>query len=291
MKNYFANKKAIILFILPAFLIFTVFIILPAVLSVYYSLFDWNGVGTMTFRGLKNYAELFLQNKDGFPKTLNHAMWIAIASVGIQLPLSFYFASVLARGVRGTRFYLTVFFIPVIISSTVIAQLWLKIYNGDYGLLNSFLRFAGLDFLAKSWLVKPKYALPVVIVPILWQYVGYHMLLMYTAIKNIPDDIFDAARIDGASHFQIAWSITLPNIRPILRVCIIFAVVGSLKSYDIIFMMTKGGPIGATEVPTTLMVETLFTAHRYGYGSAMAVIIIALCFLCSILIRKFFKAE
>ena len=232
-----------------------------------------------------------MNNTDGFTSAVWHAGLIALASVFIQLPLSFCFASILARRVRGERFYLTVFFIPVIISSTVVAQLWLKIFNGSYGLLNYLLTAVGLEKWTRAWLAKPQTALPAVIIPIIWQYVGYHMLLMYTAIKGLSSDIFEAARIDGATNFQTAIRITLPNIRPIIRVCVIFAVIGSLKSYDIIFMMTKGGPIGATEVPTTLMVETLFTAQRYGYGSAMAVIIILLCFLLSLLIKKFFKVE
>ena len=118
----------------------------------------------------------------------------------------------------------------------------LKIFNGSYGLLNYLLTAVGLEKWTRAWLAKPQTALPAVIIPIIWQYVGYHMLLMYTAIKGLSSDIFEAARIDGATNFQTAIRITLPNIRPIIRVCVIFAVIGSLKSYDIIFMMTKADP-------------------------------------------------
>jgi len=291
MNRLLRNRTAIVLFMLPATLIFLMFIIVPTISSIWYSLQDWNGFGEATFVGLKNYKALFVHNKDGYIEALGHALIIAIGSLCIQLPISFFFATTLARGVRGERFYLTVFFIPVILSSTVIAQLWLKIFNGQYGLLNELLAFVGMEEVAKAWLANPKTALPAVLVPILWQYIGYHMLLMYTAIRGLSSDMLEAARIDGASNFKIAVRVILPNIKPILRVCVIFAVVGSFKTYDIIHIMTKGGPVGATEVPTTLLVETLFSSYQYGYGSAMAVVIIIICFLTSALIKKFFKTE
>ena len=134
-------------------------------------------------------------------------------------------------------------------------------------------------------------AMIAVIVPILWQYVGYHMLLMYTAIKTIPHDIYEAALIDGANRVQTAFRITIPLIKPILKVCATFAIVGALKSFDLIFAMTQGGPMGKTDVPSTLMVETVFRSNQFGYGSSMAIIIIAMCFASSLLIKKFFRVD
>jgi raffinose/stachyose/melibiose transport system permease protein len=291
MNKTLCDKKAIVVFLLPASLFFAVFIVIPACVSLYYSLNSWNGIGAKIWCGLHNYVKLFVNNQDGFAASMVHAVWIAVASVFIQLPISLFFAIVLARGVRGERFYITVFFIPVVISTTVIAQLWAKIYHPTIGLLNVFLRAVGLGSWARSWLAEPKLALIAVIVPILWQYVGYHMLMMYTAIKAIPQDLFEAAQIDGAGPWHMAFHITIPLIRPILKVCITFAIVGSLKSFDLIYAMTQGGPMGATDVPSTVMVETIFRGNQFGYGSAMAMMIIFMCLLSSLLVKKFFRVE
>lgn len=291
MNRMLRDKKAILFFLAPALLMFVTFIIIPSCVSFYYSLTKWNGIGEKTFVGFQNYVNLFVNNKDGFPDTMKHAIWIALGSVFIQLPVSLFFSIVLARGVRGERFYVTTFFIPVVISTTVIAQLWAKIYHPTIGLLNTTLTSLGLESWTRIWLADPKTAMIAVIVPILWQYVGYHMLLMYTAIKTIPRDIYEAALIDGANRVQTAFRITIPLIKPILKVCVTFAIVGALKSFDLIFAMTQGGPMGKTDVPSTLMVETVFRSNQFGYGSSMAIIIIAMCFASSLLIKKFFRVD
>jgi len=128
-----------------------------------------------------------------------------------------------------------------------------------------------------------------VIVPVLWQYIGYHMLLMYASARSISEEVFEAARIDGANGIQMAFRITIPLMKPILKVCVTFAVVGSLKNFDLVYVMTGGGPAGASQLPSTLMVETIFSRNMYGYGSSMAIFIILECFVFAWLIRKAFR--
>ena len=289
MKNIFADKKAIFLFMLPATLFFLLIIVLPVILSGYYSTLDWNGFGMAKFIGIDNFKELFINNKDGFPKAVMNSLFFLVVSLVIQIPISLILALVLANGIKGEGFFRTVFFIPVVLATVVIGQLWMKIYNPDYGLLNTFLRAIGLGKWAKAWLGETSTALGASFVPILWQYVGYHMLLLYAAIKTISPDIYEAAQIDGASSRKIATKITIPLIIPMLKVSTILSVTGSLKVFDLVFVLTNGGPAGASEVPSTLMVKSIFNSYRYGYGSAMAVFIIIECFIFTALARGIFS--
>lgn len=289
MNRVLSNKKAVFIFLLPALVLFLTIIIAPIFMSVTYSLTEWDGIGKKVFTGFDNYKELFLTNSDGFWRAVKNSLIFAAGSVFVQLPISLILALILARGVKGERFYVSVYFIPVLISTVVIGQLWMKIYNPQYGLLNTVLRSMGLEQLTGNWLGDTKKVIFAVIVPVLWQYIGYHMLLMYASVRSISEEIFEAARIDGANGIQTALHITIPLMKPILKVCVTFAVVGSLKNFDLVYVMTGGGPAGASQLPSTLMVETIFSRNMYGYGSSMAIFIILECFLFAWLIRGAFR--
>ena len=291
MKKMRSNKLNIILFLLPALILFLGILIAPIILSGYYSLFDWNGFGAKTFIGINNYKELFTSRAIGFMKALKNSLLLAALSVGIQLPLALWLALKLGRGVKGERFFLSVYFIPVLISTVVIGQLWLKIYNPSYGVLNVLLRKLGLDSLTRTWLGDKKTALGAAFVPILWQYVGYHMLLMYAGVRSVPPELTEAAMLDGATNSQVNRFIVLPYIKPIIKISVIFAVTGSLKSFDLIYVLTNGGPVHSTEVPSTLMISMLFLRNRYGMGSTIAILLIVLCFAFALIINAIFRGE
>lgn len=291
MKKMFGNKLHIILFLLPALLLFLGILIAPIILSGYYSFFDWNGLGEKIFIGFSNYKELFTSNAIGFMKALGNSLLLAALSVCIQLPLALGLALALGKGIKGERAFLSIYFIPVLISTVVIGQLWLKIYNPSYGILNVFLRKIGLDNLAKIWLGTKETALGAVFVPTLWQYVGYHMLLMYAGVKSVPPELREASMLDGASDSQVNRFIVIPYIKPIIKISVIFAITGSLKSFDLIYVLTNGGPLHSTEVPSTLMINMLFLRNRYGMGSAIAVMLIILCFGFALLINAVFKED
>ena len=244
-----------------------------------------------TFVGMENFYNLFFGIGSKFPKSVVNSLLYAAVSIFIQLPISLLLALVISSGVKFENFYRCVYFIPVIISTVVIGQLWMKIYHPDYGLLNMALRGLGLDSWTRSWLGDKSTALIACFVPILWQYIGYHMLLYYGAIKSISTDIYEAARIDGASGVRTAFSITIPLIKPMIKTSATFSLIGSLKVFDLIFVLTNGGPAGATEVPSTLMYKTIFKSLHYGEGSAMAIFIILECVVMSLLLQKLFKTE
>ena len=235
---------------------------------------------------------------------LGHALILAALSTFIQLPLALIIALKLSKGIRGERAYLSIYFMPVLISTVIIGRLWMNIYDpGQAGLLNAGLRALGIDKwlfpaitngitssklpFTGQWTGFRETALLAAFIPILWQYVGYHMLLMYAGIKGVPADLLEAAQLDGCTEGQVNRFIIIPYIKPILKVCVIFAVTGSLKSFDLVYALMKD--TSRAELPSTLMYKLLFLHQRYGLGSAVAVVLIILCFLFAVLISLAFR--
>ena len=287
MERALRDKKAILFFTLPAVVWFLSIVVVPVTLSVSYSFLRWDGITTPSFLGIQNYQNLM---KDSlFLKSMGNSLALAAASVLIQLPISMILAQILASGMKGERFFLNALFIPVIISSTVIGQLWKKIYHPNYGLLNALLNGLGLETLANNWLGSSDTVLTACLIPMVWQYIGYHMLLYYSSTKGISPDIFDAARVDGASKWQISTRIVLPMILPMIQASTIFAIVGSLKSFDMIFILTNGGPNHASEVPALTMYQKIFSSNQYGYASAISIVIILECLLFTVIVQWIFK--
>lgn len=287
MEKALRNKKAILFFVLPGLVWFSLVVLVPIFQSFQYSFWQWNGITEPKNVGFANYQSIFTDPL--FYKSVVNSLLLAGASIFIQLPISMFLALILAKGVRFEGFYRTVYFIPVIISSTIIAQLWMKVYHPNYGLLNTFLAAVGLESWQRPWLADPECALTAVFVPMIWQYVGYHMLLFYAAAKSISPDIREAAMVDGANERTIAFRIIIPMIVPMIKASVIFALIGSLKSFDLIYILTKGGPLHATEVPTMLMYTEIFTNSRYGPASAIAIFIVLECMLLTLAIQKIFK--
>ena len=319
MNKAFSNKRSIVLFMTPAALVFLAVMIIPIFATGYYSTLEWDGIGDATFVGIKNYISLLLDNKYEFWQSVGHSFIVLFLSVFVQETIAMVLALILAKGVKGESFFRTAFFIPMVVSTVVIAQLFLKIYNPNYGLLNTMLESLGLGRWANEWLGDPKIAIWAVFIPLIWQYIGYHMLLFYGAIKSLSTDILEAARIDGAGQWDTFWKIVMPNVRPawltlillsvqnlwnyfqistriilplivpMIETCVVLAVVGSLKTFDFVYVMTNGGPVGATEVPSTIMYDLLINRSVYGEGSAAAVFIVVECLLFTVVLRYAFK--
>jgi raffinose/stachyose/melibiose transport system permease protein len=287
-----SHSLAIFLFLLPALILFVGLLIAPIIMSLYYSFFDWNGLKALNpsedFLGFGNYTILFGERIQ-FGKALINSLILAGLSVFVQLPVSLALALALGKKIKGERVFLSIYFMPVLISTVVIGQLWLKIYNPEYGILNTFLRAIGVLEGDIRWLGEKNLALGAVFAPTLWQYVGYHMLLLYAGVKSVSPELREAAKLDGATDGQVNRFVVIPSIKPIIKVSVIFAVTGSLKSFDLIYVLTNGGPMKATEVPSIIMIRELFLKNKYGVGSAIAVLLILLCFFFAILIGAIFK--
>jgi raffinose/stachyose/melibiose transport system permease protein len=269
---------------LPAFLLYGLFFVLPFLRTLYNSLFDWNGIGTWRFVGLANYVQLAHDELFG-RGILRVALWAALAvlfKVGIALVL----ASMLRIPIRGERFFSAAFFVPVVISSAAIGLLFTLLYDADVGLLNIILRGVGLGALARNWLGEEDTALYAVIAVPIWHTIGYFFVILLAALRNAPNEVYEAARIDGAGARAIFRHITIPMAWPVLQVCIVLAITAALKSFDYVFIMTKGGPGTVTEVPATYMYKTIFVNLQVGYGTAMATTIFLIALTATLLVRR-----
>ncbi len=173
----------------------------------------------------------------------------------------------------------------MLLSSVAIAQLWIKIYNPSNGMLNTMLGWIGVEN-PPLWLADPSIVLYSIFIPILWQYAGFYILIYYAALKGIPETIIEAAKIDGASPLQIALRIKLPLIMGVIKVTIVLAVVGSLKYFDLIFVMTGGGPNGASEVMASYMYKLAFGSYNFGYGSAVGFALLVITLIVTYIVRR-----
>ncbi|MBQ9334002.1 MAG: sugar ABC transporter permease [Lachnospiraceae bacterium] len=286
------NKKSkpftIIAFLLPALILFIGILIWPIIASVHHSLYTYPTFSDPgDFVGFKNYTDLFSSQYD-FGRAILNALILAALSVFIQLPLSLGLALMLGKGIKGERFYLSVYFAPVLISAVVIGMLWEKIYNPIYGLVTKAAEALSISVPPEGLLGNPKTALLAVFIPTIWQYVGYHMLLMYAGIKGVSPELREAAKLDGATDGQVNRYVVIPAIKPIIKVSIIFAITGSLKSYDLIKVFAKDAYNCSYKVPSLLLVRYAFH-NAGGIASAIAVIMIIMCFGFAILINWLFK--
>lgn len=277
-----SNKKIIALYVLPALLVIMAVVYIPIILTAYYGLNEWNGIGAMTFIGLDNYQALLSDGK--FWDSAWHSLLLAVFSAA-SLMIYLAVAMVLASKIKGANLFRKIYLIPMLLSSVAIAQLWLRIYHPTNGIVNSFLESIGITN-PPAWLAEPSLVLFALFIPILWQYAGFYILIYYAALKNIPASLVEAAKIDGATSFQIAFRIKLPLIMEVIKVTIVLAVVGSLKYFDLIFVMTDGGPNGASEVMASYMYHTAFRAYDFGYGSAIGFFLLVICLIVTWVIRK-----
>lgn len=282
MDKVLSNKKIIALYVLPSLLLILAIVYIPIVLTAYYGLNEWNGIGAMKFVGLDNYLTLF--KDETFWNSAWHSLLLAMFS-GISLLLYLIVAMVLAARIKGANLFRKIYLIPMLLSSVAIAQLWLKIYHPTNGVLNSVLESIGIAN-PPAWLAESSIVLFALFIPILWQYAGFYILIYYAALKNIPASLEEAAKIDGANAFQIAWKIKLPLVMEVIKVTIVLAVVGSLKYFDLIFVMTDGGPNGSSEVMASYMYHEAFRAYDFGYGSAIGFFLLVICLAVTWVIRK-----
>ncbi len=282
MDKVMSHKGIIALYVLPSLLLLLAIIYFPILLTGYYGLMKWDGVSSMTFIGMENYTTLM--KDDAFWSSVTHSLLFAVLST-VSLVIYMLIALVLAGNIKGAGLLRKIYLIPMLLSSVAIAQLWLKIYHPTNGILNSFLVSIGIAD-PPAWLSDPKFVLAALFVPILWQYAGFYILIYYAALKNIPASLVEAARIDGANPWQIALRIKLPLISEVIKVTIVLAVVGSLKYFDLIYVMTDGGPNGASEVMASYMYHKAFRGFDFGYGSAIGFVLLIICMIATWAIRK-----
>ncbi|HEY0540920.1 MAG TPA: sugar ABC transporter permease [Actinoallomurus sp.] len=283
-------------FLLPALLLYTVFIVYPLVSALEYSFYDWSGTKQNGFAGLSNFHDLFTK----YP--LSEQLWRALAHNGIffvgtmliQTTAGLLFAVLLHRSRRGKRFLQTAYILPHLVSPIVAGYLWSMMLNPQFGAVNAALRGVGLGALAQPWRGDPHLALPVAILVNAWQWVGFPMLLFAAALAGIPEEFHEAARVDGASAWQSFRRVTFPLLTPVLGIVTVLTFIGNFNVLDLIYALqgSQGNPAFSTDVLGLLFYRTAFQnpdANAIGQSSALAVCMFVLIFGVSIAATRFFR--
>jgi raffinose/stachyose/melibiose transport system permease protein len=275
----------IALFLSPALVLFLLFVIYPIFRSLYFSMFDWNGLGpAVDFVGLKNFTDIMTDKV--FLKALGNVGLIVVFSLGLQLPLALALAVMVGRDLPGRGIFRTIFNLPYVLSEVNVAIMWMLLFNPnpDRGLINAVAVALGGE--PVGWLSDTNIVLWSVFIALTWKYFGFHMLLYLAGLQNIPTELEEAARIDGANSFQNFFYITLPLLGSTIRTTVYLSVLGSIQQFILVWIMTKGGPVNASETLATYMYRFGFVRFQLGYGSAVAIYMFLICLAFSLIYQR-----
>ncbi|MCR8657206.1 carbohydrate ABC transporter permease [Paenibacillus endoradicis] len=290
MHQVLSNKRTIFLLVVPGFLFFLFMVCIPIAMSVYYGMTDWRGIGAYQMVGFDNFINILTHDKV-FWRSLWNAVLLVIATVALQHPIAILFAILLTHMGKWEKLFRVLFFIPAVISIVVTSKLWSAIYHPNFGLLNKVLESIGLASWKQEWLGNPDIAIWSLIITIMWQGFGYALLLYYAGLQGIPEDLYEAAKLDGANHVQLYMKIIIPLLAPMMRVAIILAVITCLKQMETVFLMTNGGPGESTQFLGNYVYKAAFSSSLYGYGNAISVLFVIFCLILTVIMNKFLKKD
>jgi len=290
LKNLLDSQAGLILS-LPALVFVILFIYYPLVQMFYLSAFRWNFVNpNMVFVGLENFTRMFL-NDQVYLRSLLNVVLLAGQSSAIQIPIGVALATIILRYRRIGGLFWAIIFLPYVISSVAVSLIWTWMYNPYFGSINVFLRAVGLGFLARPWLGDINTALIAIFGTVNWIYIGLTTTMTIATLKSIPPSIFESARIDGLSGFQEFRKITLPLLKELIVVLMIIDIAGAFKFFDLIWVMTQGGPSDSTHVTTTWLYRAAFRSSEPGYGAAIGVTIFIFSFVIVQLLIKITRSR
>lgn len=291
MKGLFANRGVIAALVLPGLAVLVFALVVPIGFSAWYSLTDWAGFGAYRQVGLENYR-LILTADPVFWRSLLNALILMLVTIFIQNPIAFALAALLAHlPGRFSRFLRTVYFVPAVLSLVVVTKLWVNIFNPTYGLLNKLLAALGLKALAVSWLTNPHTALGAVIWIMIWQGFGWALLFYYTGLMTVPQEIEEAARVDGAGWLQTYTRVIIPFMFPVISAVLVIDVISSLKQMEMVFLSTEGGPGSLTQFVSVYLYQKAFSASQYGYGNALSVLFVAVSVGLTLLVQRLLRGN
>jgi ABC-type sugar transport system permease subunit len=286
-KNWKATLKPFI-WLAPALLLLCGLTYLPISLEFILSFFAADGFAPPKLVGLDNYFAAF-HDADFWGALINNA-WYALWTVTGKLSLSLLVATLLNQRIRGRAILRSIFFLPVVLSFVAVGIIWTLIYNFDYGIINVSLNTLGLGWLKGDWLGSPETAFGAVILVDLWKWTGFHVVIYLAGLQSIPGDLQEAAALDGAGPWQRFWRITVPLLKPFTAINALLATLGSLSVFDLVYVMTQGGPVKATNVVMIEVYNQAFQFNRLGYAAAMSAIMLVLIILVAVvLLRSFGK--
>jgi raffinose/stachyose/melibiose transport system permease protein len=283
------RQRAGFYFVMPAFVMFLLFFAYPFASTLYISLTDWNGVSPANFVGLDNYRQMWSDETMWLALT-NNLIWVGLGTA-IPVLIGLILAVLLWNGAHGSLAFRTIYFLPVIVSPVVIAIIWGWIYNPSFGALNSVLEAVGLGDWARGWLGEAETALYAVLVAAIWSYIGFCVVVLFAGLQKVDGSLIDAARIDGASRVNQMRHVILPQIRPVLTTVIVYTVIGGFNVFDIVFVMTNGGPANASELIATYTYHKSFAEGEVGYGAALSVVMTSIALATTLLLMKLRERE
>lgn len=268
------RNLTLLIFLPPALLLFTLFVIMPMGEAAWYSLYRWNGYGTPTeFVGLRNFQILF--NNSAFSTALLNNALIIFISILLQIPLAIWLAMMLANKIPGVVAFRLIFFLPYVLADVAAGLIWRFVYDGDYGL---FAAIAGFFGVATPYVLADKdMAIYAVLAVVVWKYFGFHMMLFIAGLQSVDKAVLEAAEIDGATGWQKFRYVTLPMLGSTLRLSVFFAVIGSLQLFDMIMPLTGGGPSNSTQTMVTFLYTYGVMRMQVGLGSAVGVVLFVIC--------------
>lgn len=281
-----SDLKDGILFCLPFMIVFALFLLFPMLFGLFIGFFDWDILSTRTWTGFGNYVKLF---KDAtFYSSLGHTLVFVLVSTPLLLVTGFLMALLVTSRSPLKDAAENLFFLPYILSITVIGTLWAWLLQKNYGIVNQFIKLFGGE--PVGWLTDTKYAMTSIIATTVWWTAGFNMVLFSAGIKQISSEIYDAVKIDGANYVQTVWRITLPLVRPTTALCLILQIIASFNIFGQVYVMTGGGPHGSTRVLVQYIYETGFKYFKMGYSSAMAYVLFFIILIISLFQYKAISA-
>lgn len=269
------------LFVLPALVLLAAFLGVPFIRSFTYSLYEWNGISSPVYVGLQNFSTLF--HDKYFWNAFSNNLKFTVITTLVTCLLGFLFAVAIDRRVKGWSIFKFAYFLPVMISMTVVGVLFGKIFEPAFGILNSLLGALGLESWQHAWLGDPEIALYSIIGVTIWQYSGFTMILFLAAVEGISPEIHDAATIDGVSSFRRIVNIILPIVKRIVLMVVMLQIIFSFKVFDIVWVMTRGGPGTTSDILGTFLYKTAFRNEQFGYASSISVTMTITIFVVSII--------
>jgi multiple sugar transport system permease protein len=266
-------------FLLPNFVGFAVLTLVPVALLFYYAFTSWDVFGGAEWTGLANFRQLI--HDTSFWTAMTNTVYYTVLHIPLTLAASLGLALLLNRRLRGVAFFRTVAFFPYITSIVAIAQVWNMLFSPTYGPVNEVLRFIGIAH-PPGWTASAHWSMPAIIIVGTWREMGYYMLLFLAGLQTIPAQLYEAATVDGANAWQKFRSVTLPGLRPTTFFVTVMLTIGSFKVFDLILVMTNGGPGQSTLVLSQYIYQKGFGENQFGYASAVSVVLFGLCFLITL---------
>ncbi|ANU24531.1 carbohydrate ABC transporter permease [Planococcus donghaensis] len=285
------TSKSIYLFFLPGLFLYAIFFVYPTISALFYSFTDWDGLSSsFQFVGVENYERAFTGDTV-FRKTIGNNLKFMLVVVVFQTLVALAFALIVLKNTKTTIFLRALYFFPTILSSVSVAFIWSFIYDPSLGILNQLLELIGLEFLAQNWLGNANIAIYSLAVTQIWFHAGQMLIIFVAGLQAIPEELYEVAKIEGASKWQTFRNVTWPLLAPSATIVVAYTTIQSFKAFDLVFAMTGGGPNNSTEIVATYIFDIAFRSYQFGYASAISVIFMVIIAIITYLQFKVLRSN